>query len=174
MDEDDNNEFSRMIFDALLAEYQQLYEHARHDDNIGLTVQGLLLTVSFGILGYTIGARDISTFGLIFGAITSLATYLFYIFHFEQLLIIVGLRYDRIIEIEKLLAKELRYKDIGFIKDFRQLYKGKRDEKTLVRISDYINPARLVIHFSKILSLRYFRVGLFVILILLWTARFFQ
>ena len=59
----------RMIFEALITEYEQLYEHARHENNARNAIQALLVTVSFGILAHTLDID--SLIGVIFAAFTA-------------------------------------------------------------------------------------------------------
>ena len=112
--DDKHQAIDQMKLQALLAEYQQLYEHNRHDNNIGSAIQGFLATAAFLILGSTYQYEQPELFPILLAALTSIPFYICYLVYFEQLRLIIYTRVKRIAEIEDELSNAVNKLEMNF------------------------------------------------------------
>ncbi len=166
-----HQKIDEMNLQALLAEYQQLYEHSRHDNNIGLAIQGILAVSSFAIVAFAFKNDSFDCVNLIVAAITSILFYFCYLLYFEQLRMIIYTRIARIAEIEEFLSDNIDNVKMDFIKNIdrrieEQMSKDLNDKRQ--KLSFISNS---IILLSKNLSQRFFRIGFLFLLMVLWTVR---
>ena len=90
---------SRMRFEMLMSEFNQHFEHARHEQMLIVSTQTIFIPIAYGILAYTIG-QDTDQGDLILAAIASILIYIFHIIQCERITMRLDLDWERIVEIE--------------------------------------------------------------------------
>ena len=89
---------------VLLAEYDQMWQSMRDDHHISGRREALLVTISFGILAYTLG-QDLSLVDLLAAASASILIFLYFLFCRERIAIFADLRAERVRSLEAEMNK---------------------------------------------------------------------
>lgn len=161
----------QMTLSCLLAEYQQLYEHNRHDNNIGSVYQSILAVTSFFILVYSIESDAEIDGLLIYYAITSIFLYICYLLYFENLRIIIEARFERIATIEDFLSDGVHNLKMDFLSNFEQRVTEQRNKNLFESRGLFQFFSKIAIFLSGVLSQGFFRIGFLFLLITLWSVR---
>ena len=169
--EEKSQKIDQMALDALLAEYQQLYEHSRHDNNIGATLQGILATASFLILYYAFRSDQLMGGSLLLAATTSILLYACYLLYFEQLRLVIETRFERIAEIEALLSDGIDNLRMDFVGNFGKRIEDRRRRELSGSGIGLAYIPKLLLYLSGKLSQRFFRIAFLFLLIALWAVR---
>lgn len=106
-------------FDAAMEEYRQLYETIRHQRQTSITRQTFFMTLSFGIIAYTIG-QDISYFDLLSAALASIFLYFFAIYTSEAEVRHNFVCYKRLREIEATIGSNFAEAPMSYETNFSE------------------------------------------------------
>lgn len=164
---------SKLEMEALLAEYREMYEYARHEDRIGATKEQVYGALAFTIFAYSnINFSEVKF--LIIASFYSIFIWLYHVFSVEKMGQYYTARFNRVREIEKrinllcesdAMVYQNTYSDR--IEGITEKIKSKIKEKGY---SIFLNPFILMEYASVKYSIRPVRMHVTYFLILIWTA----
>ena len=165
-----SDEQRRMKFDMLLAEFNQRFEHVRHEQKLIVSAQSIFIPISYGVLAYTI-AQQVEKFEFVLlAAISSVLIYAFQLFLCERISMRLDVNWDRIIEIEQEVS-ELTGSEFHFSKNHPKKFSEKAESYRpwkAVKVSIFYDWIAFI---SGIYPIRALRASLLIALILLWGLR---
>ncbi len=164
-----SDEQCRMKFDMLINEYNQHFEHARHEQKLIVSTQTIFVPISYGILAYTTG-QDIDRLDLFFAGLTSILIYAFHIILCERMTMRLDLDGERIIEVETEIS-ELTGSEFAWTKNYKSRFNQRAAE---FHPQKSANPFRFydwIAFLSGKIRNRTLRSSMLIALIALWGVR---
>ena len=167
---DQSDLITRMRFDALIAEYNQMHAQFREYSRTMTSRESLFATLSFGVLAYTL-AYDIGFLDLMIASIVSMSIFIHYMYACERALYYIERHMTRSKEIEGevndiLDADVLRFQTGDALRYNRQI------SQSIEKIG-WHDPTRWLRFAGMSFEGRRVRLIMLALLLVLWVFRIF-
>ena len=99
-----NKSANKQEIDILMEEYKQVYEFARHHNNIASNKEAIFAVAAFGVLAFALN-KDLRLLQAVGAAFVSLALYIYHVLAFNRMSFFGEVNFVRLREIENSINK---------------------------------------------------------------------
>lgn len=170
--QDSSEKMPEAAIEAMLEEYKQMYEGSRQNLERASTRGDILITISFAILGYTIGG-NIDTSDLFIAAFVSIFIYFVALFDKERAIRYGITMYDRIREIENDVNEVFSANVMSYQSTVRERMNSKTNLTDRKLFAWFVSPASSIAFLVRFCGIREVRSYGIYVLTVLWAFRIY-